>query len=78
MSKNAAGQTAKTGQMDTLNMAISELDDTIESPVDGLELALKQAEADLKRNEIDQEDITSSRKSENKNYQLLGSAGSLT
>eukprot|EP00435_Cladocopium_sp_Y103_P047452 s32_g13.t4 len=69
LSKNAAGQKAKTGQMDTLKTAITELDATIAGPVDGLELTLNQAREDLKRNEKDQEDITASRKSENKNYQ---------
>ena len=61
MSKNAAGQKAKTGQMDVLKSAITELDATLAGPVDGLELTLKQAREDLKRNEEDQEDISFSR-----------------
>jgi len=69
LSKNAAGQKAKTGQMDVLKSAITELDATLAGPADGLELTLKQAREDLKRNEEDQEDISFSRKSENKNYQ---------
>lgn len=68
LSKNTAGQKAKTGQMDTLKTAITELDTTL-TGVDGLERMLKQSREDLKRNEEDQEDITASRKSENKNYQ---------
>lgn len=54
--------------MDTLKTAITELDTTL-TGVDGLELMLKQSREDLKRNEEDQEDITATRKSENKNYQ---------
>eukprot|EP00438_Fugacium_kawagutii_P035133 Skav218773 [mRNA] locus=scaffold1372:350696:362053:- [translate_table: standard] len=68
LSKNAAGQKVKTGQMDTLNSAITELHSTIQG-VDGLQATMKQAEEDLKKNEEDQEEITSSRSSENRNYQ---------
>ena len=33
---------------------------------------MKQAKEDLKKNEADQEEVTATRKSENKNYQCLG------
>lgn len=68
LSKNAAGQKAKSGQMDTLKSAITELGDTIAGPMDGLEVTMKQAKEDLKKNEADQEEVTATRESENKNY----------
>jgi len=68
LSKNAAGQKAKSGQMDTLKSAIGELGDTIAGPLDGLEVTMKQAKEDLMKNEADQEEVTATRESENKNY----------
>ena len=63
MSKTAAGQKAKTGQVDSLKSAISQLDATLRGPMDGLELMLKQSREDLHRNEEDQEEISASRRS---------------
>lgn len=87
---------SKSKQMETLEgaagrngvrkwraQAISELDGTIKSPVDGLEavlcwrlgprceVSLLKAQDDLKRNEADQEEVAALRKSESKTYRCL-------
>ncbi|CAJ1393838.1 unnamed protein product [Effrenium voratum] len=69
LAKNADDQGVKSGRIDALNTAITELGVSIEGPVDGLQVTLKQAEEELQQNEKDQEEMTSSRKAENRNYQ---------